>query len=161
MAERVRASHVVAADDTIMPMLSKGKAANARISVYVVDDGYPYNMFNFTLSRGRDGPKCFLKDYRQVQLADAYGGYNGVVTGNEITRAGILGAHKEKSDRRGNGCSRDRTRSGRAGARSLCNRKVEQRCFCRRALEAASAVVGVTAGPIARAASAVERTVAA
>ncbi len=31
MAERVRASHVVATDDTIMPMLSKGKAAKARM----------------------------------------------------------------------------------------------------------------------------------
>ncbi len=29
----------------------------------------------------------FLKDYRQVLLADAYGGYDGVVAGNEITRA--------------------------------------------------------------------------
>ena len=45
-------------------------------------------MFDFTLNRGRDGPKYFLKDYRQVLLADAYGGYNGVVAGNEITRAG-------------------------------------------------------------------------
>src|SRR6202167_1552242 len=88
MAERVRQSHVVATDDTIMPMLSKGKTANARMWVYVGDDGYPYNVFDFTLNRGRDGPKYFLKDYRQVLLADAYGGYNGVVAGNEITRAG-------------------------------------------------------------------------
>ena len=88
MAERVRASHVVATDDTIMTMLSKGKTANARMWVYVGDDGYPYNVFDFTLNRGRDGPKYFLKDYRQVLLADAYGGYNGVVAGNEITRAG-------------------------------------------------------------------------
>jgi transposase len=88
MAERVRASHVVATDDTIMPMLSKGKAANARMWVYVGDGGCPYNVFDFTLNRGRDGPKYFLKDYRQVLLADAYGGYNGVVAGNEITRAG-------------------------------------------------------------------------
>jgi hypothetical protein len=29
----VRASHVVATDDTIMPMLSKGKTANARMWV--------------------------------------------------------------------------------------------------------------------------------
>ncbi len=88
MAERVRASHVVATDDTIMPMLSKGKTANARMWVYVGDDSNPYNVFDFTLNRGRDGPKYFLKDYRQVLLADAYGGYNGVVAGNEITRAG-------------------------------------------------------------------------
>jgi hypothetical protein len=88
MAERVRASHVVATDDTTMPMLSKGKTANARMWVYVGDDGYPYNVFDFTLNRCRDGPKYFLKDCDQVLLADAYGGYNGVVAGNEITRAG-------------------------------------------------------------------------
>jgi len=29
-----------------------------------------------------------LKDYDQVLVADAYGGYNGVVAGNQITRAG-------------------------------------------------------------------------
>src|ERR1019366_1944422 len=96
MAERVRASHVVATDDTIMPMLSKGKTANARMWVYVGDDGYPYNVFDFTLNRGRDGPKYFLKDYRQVLLADAYGGYNGVVAGNEITRAGCW-AHMRRN----------------------------------------------------------------
>jgi transposase len=96
MAERVRASHVVATDDTIMPMLSKGKTTNARMWVYVGDDGYPYNVFDFTLNRGRDGPKYFLKDYRQVLLADAYGGYNGVVAGNEITRAGCWAHLKRK-----------------------------------------------------------------
>jgi len=96
MAERVRASHVVATDDTIMPMLSEGKTANARMWVYVGDDDYPYNIFDFTLNRGRDGPKFFLKDYRQVLLADAYGGYNGVVAGNEITRAGCWAHMKRK-----------------------------------------------------------------
>lgn len=88
MAERVRASHVVSTDDTIMPMQSKGKAANARMWVYMGDDRYPYNVFDFTLDRGRDGPMRFLKDYQQVLLADAYGGYNGVVAGNQMTRAG-------------------------------------------------------------------------
>jgi transposase len=87
MAKKVRASHVVATDDTIMPMLSKGKAANSRMWVYVGDDAHPYNVFDFTLSRGRDGPKYFLKDYNQVLLADAYGGYNGVVAVNGIVRA--------------------------------------------------------------------------
>lgn len=88
MADQVRASHVVATDDTIMPMLSKEKCANARMWVYVGDAAHPYNIFDFTLSRGRDGPKYFLKDYNQVLLADGYGGYNGVVAGNGIVRAG-------------------------------------------------------------------------
>jgi transposase len=96
MGDRVRASHVVATDDTIMPMLSKGKTANARMWVYVGDGDFPYNVFDFTLNRGRDGPKYFLKDYNQVLLADAYGGYNGVVAGNEITRAGCWAHMKRK-----------------------------------------------------------------
>jgi len=96
MAERVRASHVVATDDTIMPMLARGKAANARMWVYLGDEAGPYNVFDFTLNRGRDGPKYFLKDYKQVLLADAYGGYNGVVAGNEITRAGCWAHFRRK-----------------------------------------------------------------
>jgi hypothetical protein len=56
--------------------------------VYVGDAAHPYNVFDFTLRRSRDGPQQFLKDYTQVLLADAYGGYNGVVAGNGLTRAG-------------------------------------------------------------------------
>ena len=96
MAARVRASHVVATDDTIMPMLAKGKTANARMWVYVGDEAGPYNIFDFTLNRGRDGPKYFLKDYRNVLLSDAYGGYNGVVAGNQITRAGCWAHARRK-----------------------------------------------------------------
>jgi transposase len=96
MAERVRGSHLVATDDTIMPMLSKGKAANARMWVYVGDESGPYNIFDFTLNRGRDGPKYFLKDYKEVLLADGYAGYNGVVAGNEITRAGCWAHARRK-----------------------------------------------------------------
>jgi hypothetical protein len=96
MAKRVRASHVVATDDTVMPMLSQGHAANARMWVYVGDEENPYNVFDFTLNRGRDGPKYFLKDYREVLLADAYAGYNGVVAGNEITRAGCWAHARRK-----------------------------------------------------------------
>ena len=88
MAEQVRASHLVATDDTVLPMLSVGKTQAARMWVYVGDAEHPYNVFDFTLNRGRDGPQQFLKEYKQVLLADAYGGYNGIVAGNDITRAG-------------------------------------------------------------------------
>ena len=78
------------------PCSVRGKTANARMWVYLGDDAHPYNVFHFTLDRGRDGPKYFLKDYRQVLLADAYGGYNGVVAGNEITRAGCWSHARRK-----------------------------------------------------------------
>ena len=58
--------------------------------VYVGDAAHPYNVFDFTLNRSRDGPQQFLKDYRQVLLADAYGGYNGVVAGNADHARGML-----------------------------------------------------------------------
>src|SRR5215470_3857055 len=96
MAERVRKSHVVATDDTILPMLSPGQTQPARMWVYVGDETNPYNVFDFTLNRSREGPKEFLKDYTQVLLADAYGGYNGVVAGNAITRAGCWSHARRK-----------------------------------------------------------------
>lgn len=96
MGERVRQSHVVATDDTILPMQSVGKTQSARMWVYVGDAAHPYNVFDFTLNRGRDGPKHFLQDYQQVLLADAYGGYNGVVAGNQITRAGCWSHARRK-----------------------------------------------------------------
>jgi transposase len=96
MAKRMRQSHVVATDDTIMPMQSVGKTKSARMWVYVGDEANPYNVFDFTLSRGRDGPTYFLKDYREVLLADAYGGYNGVVAGNAMTRAGCWSHARRK-----------------------------------------------------------------
>ena len=96
MAGRVRASHVVATDDTVLPMLSVGKTQSARMWVYVGDPENPYNVFDFTLNRGRDGPQQFLKNYTEVLLADAYGGYNGVVAGNAITRAGCWSHARRK-----------------------------------------------------------------
>ncbi len=96
MAERVRASHVVATDDTVLPMLKVGKTHPARMWVYVGDAAHPYNVFDFTLRRSRDGPQEFLKNFAGVLLADAYGGYNGVVAGNGLTRAGCWAHARRK-----------------------------------------------------------------
>jgi len=96
MATGVRQSHVVATDETTMPMLNPGQTHPARMWVYVGDESHPYNVFDFTLSRGRDGPQQFLKEYNQVLLADAYGGYNGVVVSNQMTRAGCWAHTRRK-----------------------------------------------------------------
>lgn len=98
MAERVRRSHVVGTDDTVMPMQEpgRGQVKKARLWVYLGDEAQPYNVFDFTESRGRDGPRQFLGDYAQVLVADAYGGYDGVVAGNAITRAGCWAHARRK-----------------------------------------------------------------
>jgi len=90
MATRVRQSHVVLTDDTTMPKQEpgRGKTRQARMWVYLGDESQPYNVFHFTESRKRDGPLEFLRDYGEVLVADAYGGYNGVVANNTIRRGG-------------------------------------------------------------------------
>jgi transposase len=96
MVQRVLAGHVVCTDDTVMPMLAPEKVKKARMWAYIGDEHNPYNVFDFTLSRGRDGPATFLKGYRQTLVADAYGGYDGVVVGNDITRAGCMAHARRK-----------------------------------------------------------------
>lgn len=96
MVERVRLSHVLATDDTVMPLLAPKKARQARMWIYRGDDAHPYNVFDFTTSRGRDGPAQFLKGFSQVLLADAYGGYDGVVVAQELQRAGCWAHARRK-----------------------------------------------------------------
>jgi hypothetical protein len=96
MVQRVLQSHVICTDDTVMPMLWPEKAKQARMWVYIGDERNPYNVFDFTLGRGRDGPATFLKGYKQTLVADAYGGYDGVVVGNDITRAGCWAHARRK-----------------------------------------------------------------
>ena len=161
MAERVRESHVVATDDTTLPMLSPGKTQSARMWVYVGDETNPYNVFDFTLNRGRDGPKHFLKQYQQVLLADAYGGYNGVVAGNADHACGMLGACEKKNDRGGAGCARDGTGGNRLGARALCRGKAGQGCFRGGASGVAPSAVNAGVGRVAAEAAALEGAIAA
>ena len=88
MVGRVKASKVVMTDDTVMPMQAPDKVKQARLWVYIGDEQNPYDVYHFTLSRSRDGPKEFLKGFTGTLVADAYGGYDGVVVDNHLTRAG-------------------------------------------------------------------------
>ena len=68
MVRRVLRSHVLATDDTILPLLEPGRTRKARMWIYLGDDSQPYNVFNFTISRSRDGPTRFLQDFSGVLL---------------------------------------------------------------------------------------------
>jgi transposase len=96
MVQRVKQSHVLATDDTVMPLLAPGKAKQARMWIYLGDESQPYNVFAFTLSRARDGPAQFLKDFRNTLLADAYGGYDGIVVTQDLARAGCWSHARRK-----------------------------------------------------------------
>jgi len=96
MVQRALASHVLATDDTVMPLLQPKKAKQARMWIYQGDEAHPYNVFAFTESRQRDGPAAFLKDFRGTLLADAYGGYDGIVLNQELPRAGCWAHARRK-----------------------------------------------------------------
>ncbi len=96
MVRRVLASHIIGTDDTVLPMLAPGKTKKARIWIYQGDDAHPYNVFDFTISRERDGPARFLEGYQGVLQADAYGGYEGICVGGGITQAGCWSHGRRK-----------------------------------------------------------------
>lgn len=96
MVKRVLQSHVLATDDTIMPLLQPGRARQSRMWIYLGDESQPYNVFDFTISRARDGPKRFLKEFSGALLADAYGGYDGIVLDQDLRRAGCWSHARRK-----------------------------------------------------------------
>ena len=78
-------SPVLWTDDTPVTVLG-GEAPGSttgRFWAYIGDAEYPYSVYDFTMSRGRDGPAKFLKDYRGFLQADAYGGYDGIFLGSD------------------------------------------------------------------------------
>jgi transposase len=84
---RVLQSPVLWTDDTPVTVLG-GKnpgSTKGRFWVYIGDDGHPYSVYDFTMSRARDGPAAFLADYHGFLQADAYGGYDGIFLGSNGT----------------------------------------------------------------------------
>jgi transposase len=78
-------SPILWTDDTPVTVLGGEEpgSSTGRFWVYIGDDQHPYSAYDFTLSRTRDGPAEFLKDYRGFLQADAYGGYDGIYLDSE------------------------------------------------------------------------------
>jgi transposase len=78
-------SPVIWTDDTPVTVLGGEQpgSSTGRFWVYIGDDEHPYSVYDFTMSRSRDGPAAFLGDYRGFLQADAYGGYDGIFLGSD------------------------------------------------------------------------------
>jgi transposase len=85
--------HVLAAerlhsDDTIVPVLAKGKTDIGRCWVYVRDDrpfggpAPPAAMFYYSRDRSGEHPQAHLEEYAGIFQADAYGGYTQLYQAN-------------------------------------------------------------------------------
>jgi transposase len=77
MVAVVLASRALHTDDTTVKMqeLVTHLLSTARLWVYYGDQAHPYNVFDFTLNRKRDGPEKFLANYQGYLHADAFSGY--------------------------------------------------------------------------------------
>jgi len=80
-------SPVIWTDDTYVTVLGRDQpgSTKARFWVYIGDVLHPYSVYDFTMSRSRDGPAAFLADYHGFLQADAYGGYDGIYLGSNGT----------------------------------------------------------------------------
>lgn len=80
MLAEVLRSRKIHTDDTPVKVIvpGEGKTKQGRFWVYCGDDQHPYTVYDFTMSRARDGPALFLSGYEGYLQADGYGGYDGI-----------------------------------------------------------------------------------
>ena len=73
-------SDVLGTDDTPVKVLDPelDHARTGRFWSYVGDRRHPCTVYDYTPNRKRDGPQDFLRHYRGVLQADAFGGYDGI-----------------------------------------------------------------------------------
>jgi transposase len=83
MIQRAVASKVLHTDDTPLPVQEKGRGKTrlGRVWVYVGDQNHPYTVYDYTVSRSRDGPAKFLASFSGYLQADAYPGYDAIYNG--------------------------------------------------------------------------------
>jgi transposase len=89
MVRVVLQSRALHTDDTTVKMqeLVTHLLSTARLWVYLGDAAHPYNVFDFTVNRKRDGPQRFLADYQGYLHADAFSGYDGLYLPDPRTAA--------------------------------------------------------------------------
>jgi transposase len=82
-------SRALHTDDTSIKMqeLVSHLLSTARLWAYLGDAAHPYNVFDFTRNRKRDGPQQFLANYQGYLHADAFSGYDGLYLPDPRTAA--------------------------------------------------------------------------
>jgi transposase len=82
-------SRVIHTDDTPVKLqeLVTHLLSTARLWVYLGDAAHPYNVFDFTVNRKRDGPQQLLANCQGYLQADAFSGYDGLYLPDPRTAA--------------------------------------------------------------------------
>jgi transposase len=84
MVASVLQSRWLHTDDTPVKNLGHdpGATDKGRFWIYYGDRTHPYNVFDFTINRKRDGPQTFLADFHGYLHADAFSGYDALYLPN-------------------------------------------------------------------------------
>ena len=79
-------SRVIHTDDTSIKMLQPGAGVTltAKFWPYLGDWLHPYVVYDFTLTREREGPLQFLEGFNGYLQADAYSGYDCIYAGDNV-----------------------------------------------------------------------------
>ena len=82
--ELVQQGGVIWIDDTYVTFLGGGEPGShqGRFWVHIGPNAFPYDVYDFTENRKRDGPAQFLANYEGFLQADAFSGYDGIYTGS-------------------------------------------------------------------------------
>lgn len=96
MKQQLLASKAVQTDDTPVAVFDPEgpRTRTGRICTYVGDEAHPYIVYDYTPTRGHEGPAAFLEDYDGYLQADAYSGYEPIFA-DELAHphlGGLLGA---------------------------------------------------------------------
>lgn len=80
----VQQAPVIWTDDTHVTVLGGAEPGShkGRFWVYIGPDDFPYDVYDFTENRKRDGPSRFLANYAGYLQADAFSGYDGIYAGS-------------------------------------------------------------------------------
>jgi transposase len=83
--ELVRTGPVIWTDDTHVTVLGGDVPGSHRgqFWVYIGSAAVPYDVYDFTEDRKRDGPVRFLAGYAGYLQADAFSGYDGIYAGSD------------------------------------------------------------------------------
>ena len=86
MAEEVVKGSKVHTDDTPVAVLDKslGKTRRGRLWTYIGGEEHEHIVFDYTPTRGRDGPMQFLRGFEGYLQADAYAGYNRIYAEQQV-----------------------------------------------------------------------------
>lgn len=97
MKQTILDSKVIHTDDTTLPLQDKKKTKKCKAWVYL-DPIRQLAIFDFTLTRGRDGPEKFLDGYLGYIQADAYTGYDSIYAGDKVREVACWAHARRKFD---------------------------------------------------------------